>query len=133
MGNAAAMNHRTALAWGAALGLTGVALGAFGAHALQPLLSVGQNREHWETASRYQLVHAAVLVAFAAWLRGSAPPLGSCAAWAPRLWALGTILFSGSLYLLCWFGPRYLWPVTPLGGLCLIAGWALAGAAALRA
>jgi len=133
MDNAPAMNHRTVLAWGAALGATGVALGAFGAHALQPLLSVGQNREYWETASRYQLVHAAVLVGFAAWLRGSPLPPAASAAWAARLWIVGTVLFSGSLYLLCWFGPHYLWLATPLGGLCLLAGWTLAGAAALRA
>ena len=51
-------------------------------------------------------------------------------AWAVRLWAAGTVLFSGSLYALALGGPRWLGPVTPLGGAALIAGWVLAAAAA---
>jgi uncharacterized membrane protein YgdD (TMEM256/DUF423 family) len=50
-----------------------------------------------------------------------------------RLWAAGTVVFSGSLYALALGGPRWLGPVTPLGGTALIAGWVLAAAAALAA
>ena len=49
-----------------------------------------------------------------------------------RCWTAGTVLFSGSLYLLALGGPRWLGPVTPLGGLALLAGWLLLALAALR-
>jgi uncharacterized membrane protein YgdD (TMEM256/DUF423 family) len=121
------MNPRVPLAWAGALGATGVLLGAFGAHALRPTLEASGLRDVWETASRYQLVHAAALLGLAGWLRGDA---GACGRWAGRCWAAGTLLFSGSLYLLALGGPRWLGPVTPLGGGALIAGWVLAGCAA---
>ena len=127
------MNHRVALTWAGILGGTGVAVGAFGAHALRGTLEAAGMREAWETAVRYQLVHAAALLGFAGWLRASPRPEGICAAWAPRLWAAGTVLFSGSLYALALGGPRWLGPVTPLGGAALIAGWVFAAAAALAA
>jgi len=97
---------------GAGLGFLGVAAGAFGAHALQgrlapDLLSV------WETAARYQLIHAIVLV-FAGWIGARA------AGW---LFLAGIVIFSGSLYALALTGTRWLGAITPLGGLCLLAGW----------
>jgi uncharacterized membrane protein YgdD (TMEM256/DUF423 family) len=127
------MQHRTALAWAGALGATGVILGAFGAHALRGALEAAGTRDAWETASRYQLLHAAALLGFAGWSRASPGKPGACAAWAPRLWVAGTLLFSGSLYALALGAPRWLGPVTPLGGAALIAGWALAAGAALAA
>lgn len=127
------MNHRTALVWAGILGATGVAVGAFGAHALRGALEAAGTRETWETAVRYQLVHAAALLGLAGWLRSSGGPEGRCAAWAARLWIAGTALFSGSLYVLALGGPRWLGPVTPLGGAALIAGWVLAAAAAFAA
>ena len=125
------MHHRTALAWAGTLGATGVILGAFGAHALREALERAGTREVWDTASKYQLLHAAALLGFAGWIRASPGSPGRSATWAVRLWALGTVLFSGSLYALALGGPRWLGPVTPLGGAALIAGWALAAAAAL--
>ena len=127
------MHHRAALAWAGILGATGVAVGAFGAHALRGTLEASGMREAWETGVRYQLVHAAALLGFAGWLRSSARPQGRCADWAVRLWVIGTALFSGSLYALALGGPRWLGPVTPLGGAALISGWVLAAAAALAA
>jgi uncharacterized membrane protein YgdD (TMEM256/DUF423 family) len=124
------MNHRAALAWAGAIGASGVALGAFGAHLLRPRLEAAGTLDAWETAVRYQLVHAVALVGFAGWLRPPGAPAGACARWTVRLWAAGTALFSGSLYGLALGGPRWLWPVTPLGGVCLIAGWVLAACAA---
>lgn len=128
-----AMNHRSALLWAAVLGGTGVILGAFGAHALRETLEQGGHRETWDTASKYQLLHAAALLGFAGWLRSSPTPPSGAARWAPTLWIAGTLLFSGSLYALSLGGPRWLGPVTPLGGAALIAGWAAAALSARRA
>ena len=125
------MHHRTALAWAGVLGASGVVLGAFGAHALKGALDAAGTRDAWETASRYQLLHAAALLGFAGWVRSAQGPGGRCAGWAVRLWVAGTLLFSGSLYALALGAPRWLGPVTPLGGAALIAGWALAAGAAL--
>lgn len=127
------MHQRTALAWAGVLGATGVVAGAFGAHALRATLDAAGTREVWETAVRFQLVHAAALLAIAGWLRASPKPEARSAVWAIRCWIAGTVLFSGSLYGLALGGPRWLGPVTPLGGLALIAGWVLAGCAALSA
>jgi uncharacterized membrane protein YgdD (TMEM256/DUF423 family) len=125
------MHHRTALAWAGVLGATGVVMGAFGAHALKGALEAAGTRDAWDAAARYQLVHAAALLGLAGWIRARQGPAGACAAWAVRLWVAGTLLFSGSLYLLALGAPRWLGPVTPLGGAALIAGWALAAGAAL--
>ena len=127
------MHQRTPLAWAGFLGATGVALGAFGAHALRGLLEAGGTLEVWETAVRYQLLHAAALLGLAAWQRATAKPSGGPSRWAARLWVAGSLLFCGSLYLLALGGPRWLGPVTPLGGAALIAGWLAAALAAFEA
>lgn len=106
---------------GALSAFIAVAAGAFGAHALRAklgpdLLAV------FETAARYQMYHALALIAVAwSMSRWSAPQLRP-AGW---LFVAGTILFSGSLYLLALTGVRGLGAVTPLGGLCFLAGWLL--------
>lgn len=127
------MHHRTALGWAGILGATGVATGAVGAHALRAALAAAGTRDAWDTAVHFQLVHAAALLGFAGWLRASPGPGGPRAAWAVRLWVAGTALFSGSVYILALGGPRWLGPVTPLGGAALIAGWVFAAAAAFAA
>ena len=115
------------------LGLTGVALGALGAHALKVTLLERGMTQAWETAARYHLFHAVAALGVAAWQRAAAGT-GSAGLmlWAARLWCAGTLLFSGSLYWLALGGPRWLGPVTPLGGLALMAGWVLVGVAAFR-
>lgn len=99
---------------GAVLGALAVVLGAFGAHALE-----GRVDEHlravWDTGARYHLVHAVALVALGAHRDPPAP-----SAW---LWVAGISLFSGSLYLMTLTGARWLGAITPLGGVCFIAGW----------
>ena len=125
------MNHRSALVAAGVFGATGVAVGAFGAHALRAVLAERGMTNAWETAVRYHLLHAVTLLAIAVWMGQSAPGSTRVIAWAARSWILGIVLFSGSLYGLALGGPRWLGPITPLGGVCLMAGWILLIAAAL--
>jgi uncharacterized membrane protein YgdD (TMEM256/DUF423 family) len=99
-----------------------VALGAFGAHALKASLPP-ELLITWETGVRYQM-YAAFGILFGSMQRGSKTPL-----W---LLALGSLLFSGSLYALCLSGIRWLGAITPLGGLAMIAGFLLLGREALK-
>ena len=107
------------------VGLTGVGLGAFGAHALAARLGPGVTT--WETGVQYHLVHAVALLGVA--LLAPGRPLLRAAGW---LLGGGVLLFSGSLYLLALDGPRWLGPVTPLGGLSFLVAWGLVIVAALR-
>ncbi len=100
---------------GAVSGFCGVALGAFGAHALRERLSP-ELLAVFETAVRYQMFHALALLGVAL-----LAPRASVAGW---LFVAGTVLFSGSLYGLALSGSRWLGAVTPVGGLCFLAGWA---------
>src|SRR6266542_4342948 len=83
----------------------------------------------FETGARYELYHALGLVA-AAWASSRFP--GAAPAWAGWLFAVGTVLFSGSLYALALTGVRALGAVTPFGGVAFIAGWIALALAALR-
>lgn len=99
----------------------GVALGAFGAHALRDKLTAYQ-MEIYKTGVLYHFIHALGLFVVA-WLSAQAqnPKIalaGSC-------FTIGIILFSGSLYLLALTGHKWLGAVTPLGGLSFLMGWAL--------
>ena len=95
----------------------GVALGAFGAHALKPVwLERPPGLEIWKTAVLYHLVHAVAMLIVS--MQG---PRANRLAWV--LMATGTLCFSGSLYLLSTAGWKALGPVTPVGGLFLLAGW----------
>lgn len=113
------MDRAFALA-GAVSAFIAVAAGAFGAHALRTrlprdLLAV------FETGARYQMYHALALLAVA-WAATRWPGVPVRAAgW---LFIGGTLLFSGSLYLLALTGANWLGAITPLGGLLLLAGWA---------
>jgi uncharacterized membrane protein YgdD (TMEM256/DUF423 family) len=102
-------------------GLTAVGFGAFGAHALKATLAAHGTRDLWETAVIYHLVHAVALFGAALWMERSPT---RAALWAARCWAVGILYFSGSLYGLALGGPaQLLGPITPLGGLFLLAGW----------
>ncbi len=106
------------------LGLSGVALGAFGAHALGAQLTASGQLENWRTAVSYQLIHTIAILAVALWLdNGSAAGKPRLLKTAVICWVVGIILFSGSLYAFALGGPRWLWPLTPLGGLAFLAGW----------
>jgi len=104
------------LAAAGVFGTVGVVAGAFGAHALRESLEVSGKVDVWQTAVLYNLLHA---VACMAVISGGAPRMRS-AVW---LWLIGIGLFSGSLYFLALGGPKWLGPVTPLGGAFLVAGW----------
>ncbi len=122
--------YRRTVAAGAILGGISVAAGAFGAHALKPVLEASGQAANWDTASRYALVHALAVVAVglaAAVWRDAAPRLG-LAAWA---FGLGTLIFSGCLFALALGGPRVLGAVVPIGGALLIAGWGVLAVAVL--
>jgi uncharacterized membrane protein YgdD (TMEM256/DUF423 family) len=100
-------------------GFLGVALGAFGAHALKTHLSPDLLAA-FDTGVRYQMYHVFALVA-AAW--GWARWPGRVFTIAGALFLAGIVIFSGSLYLLAFTGARWLGAVTPLGGLAFLAGW----------
>ena len=127
---------QTFLVLGAIFGFIGVALGAFGSHALRSKLT-SERVAMFETGVRYQMWHALalfVVVIVEAWIpsggsssftlvgdRGGAPFLFA-AGW---LFAGGIVLFSGSLYALAVTHNRAWGRVTPFGGTCLLLGWAM--------
>lgn len=112
---------------GAVLGLLGVALGAFGAHALRASLTASGRLDTFETAVKYQFYHALTLVLVGVLLQvfGSDPAVVKLLNWSGRALLIGVLIFSGSLYVLCLTGFTWLGAITPLGGVALIAGWAL--------
>jgi len=93
-----------------------VALGAFGAHAFRSTLEGRGMVDVWNKAVLYQFIHAIALLVLA--LYGTINR-GAC-----LLLLAGIVLFSGSLYLLALTNLRWLGPITPIGGLCFLAGWA---------
>jgi len=109
------------LAAGALFGASGVVMGAFGAHALASRFSES-NQATWDTAVTYQLTHALALLVVGLLARdsGASSTALSVAGWG---FIVGVALFSGSLYLLAVDGPRFLGPVTPVGGVAFIVGW----------
>ena len=118
----------TIIAIAAALGLLAVIAGAAGTHALRDALDAGALRT-FETAARFQMYHALALLGVGIlsmrwqtrWLAVST-----------ALFTLGTILFSGSLYILALSGIGIFGAIAPIGGISLMAGWASLIAAALR-
>ncbi len=117
----------------AIIGFSGVGLGAFGAHALKATLTERGSLDVWHTATQYHLVHAVAMLAtvIAAGTREDEQDRRS---WIRCAWAflVGVLLFSGSLYVLALGGPRWLGPVTPLGGAALLVGWFLVAFAGRR-
>ncbi|WP_218081003.1 DUF423 domain-containing protein [Anthocerotibacter panamensis] len=113
--------NRTFFSFGSAFALMAVAAGAFGAHLLANQLS-STSLEIFQTAARYQMYHALVLLGVA-WLCGQR--MGRWIDAAGWCFVAGTILFSGSLYALSLGGVKVLGVITPLGGVGFMAGWAL--------
>jgi len=116
------MNQQTSLFWGAVMGGAAVAIGAFGAHALKPVLVAAGREDIFELAVRYQFYHALALL-IAGLLAKHIPSrqlnLSSF------FFLIGILIFSGSLYVLCLTGVTWLGAVTPFGGISFLAGWVL--------
>ncbi|MCI8208511.1 hypothetical protein AUC61_03090 [Pseudomonas sp. S25] len=119
---------RSFLMLAAFFGFTGVALGAFAAHGLKNRLSP-EYLAIFHTGVLYQLIHALAILGVAV-LAAQLP--GRLMTWAGFSFALGIVLFSGSLYLLTLTGISKLGIITPFGGLAFLVGWALLGLTAWR-
>lgn len=101
-------------------GFIGVGLGAFGAHALNAVLTANDRLATFQTGVQYHLIHAVVLLGVAL-LAGQQQSLYlNIAGWA---FTLGIVLFSGSLYVLSLANIRIMGAVAPLGGLAFLVGW----------
>jgi uncharacterized membrane protein YgdD (TMEM256/DUF423 family) len=113
--------ERRVFAAGSILAALGVGLGAFGAHGLKSVVTA-ERLAVFETGVRYQMYHGLGLLALA-WAISRWPERRLT----PAAWLLlfGTVIFSGSLYLLVLTGTGWFGAVTPFGGVALIAGWAL--------
>jgi len=119
---------RTFLMLAAFFGFTGVALGAFAAHGLKNRLSA-EYLAIFHTGVLYQLIHALAILGVAVLAAQLPGRLMTMAGWA---FALGIVLFSGSLYVLTLTGISKLGIITPFGGLAFLVGWALLGLTAWR-
>lgn len=126
--------NKTYLITAAILGAISVMFGAFGAHGLKTRMNADAF-EIFETAVKYQFYHVFALLAVAV-ISQYMP--GNLLNWSGKLFIAGIILFCGSLYLLSYFKMignaqmNWLGAVTPVGGLCFIAGWILMAVAAIK-
>ena len=100
------------------VGFLGVALGAFGAHALKARLPP-EMLAVWQTGVHYHLLHALALLALALYAKAS----GADIRWGALCFVIGIALFSGSLYALALSGIKPLGAITPLGGIAFLLGW----------
>ena len=118
------MNPTTATRIAAVLGFLAIALGAFGAHGLEKVLTDNRTTEVWKTAVLYHLIHTVMLFVLA---QRPVVPRGPW--WS---FAVGVLIFSGTLYVLAVTNVKWLGAITPLGGLSFLLGWGWLGWAGLR-
>ncbi len=107
---------------GAGLAGLSVMLGAFGAHALKARLTE-KKLATFHTATDYLGYHALALIALGILMQVLGEEVGPKLTRSARWITAGIVLFSGSLYILTFDGPRYFGPITPLGGVCFMTGW----------
>jgi uncharacterized membrane protein YgdD (TMEM256/DUF423 family) len=124
------MMDRVFLACAAVFGFTGVAAGAFGAHALRSKVPA-ERLAAFETGARY-LLYAAFALFAVEWFRAAGPDQVA-ESWAGVCFVAGTVVFTGSLFALTLTGSHRWGALTPVGGVLLLAGWALLLVAALTA
>ncbi len=117
------------LIFAAFLGFTGVALGAFGAHGLEATLEANDRVSTFETAARYHMYHALALLILAVLTHQNSKRLLQIAGY---FLLFGTIIFSGSLYILAIMDIGFMGAIAPIGGLSLLIGWGLIGYSALK-
>jgi len=125
----AMLAQKQTLLIGSALGLLAVLLGAFGAHALKDILSAHGRVETYELAVRYHFYHSLAMLAVGLLMDKFPSSILKVSA---LLLLIGTLLFSGSLYLLSLLNVSAIAIVTPFGGLFLMAGWSTLFMAVLR-
>ncbi|HTJ52225.1 MAG TPA: DUF423 domain-containing protein [Cyclobacteriaceae bacterium] len=114
------MNQKNTLTTAAIMGVLAVSIGAFGAHALKPMLTASGRLETFELAVRYQFYHTLALLTVGILMgQFKSSKLG----YAAYFFLLGIMFFSGSLYVLCFTGLGILGAVTPIGGVLFILGW----------
>lgn len=121
--------HKFFLQFAALSGMLAVALGAFGAHAFKEKLLANGYLSTFETAVSYQFYHTLALLGIGI-LSMKYP--STLIQWSGTSMVVGILIFSGSLYLLCFSGIKWLGAITPIGGLAFIAGWLLLFIAVLR-
>lgn len=110
-------------------GFLSVALGAFGAHALKNRLD-SHYLEVWSTAVSYQMYHSLALFLVAVlMMKWPQTPLLNFSGYG---FCIGVVIFSGSLYVLCLTGTKWLGAITPIGGVAFLVGWACLAYAAWR-
>ena len=114
--------QKIALISGAIFAFLAVAIGAFGAHGLQALLSANERTDTFETAVKYHMYHALALLLTGLLLQFFPGKLLENSVW---LFIAGIIIFSGSLYLLSITNIRFLGAITPFGGLCFLIAWTM--------
>ena len=102
------------------LGALGVATGAFGAHALKPIIENNGRMHTWETGMQYFWIHVLALMIISYYT-----PVQSLLRWIVLIWIISLILFSGSLFALATGAPSVVGAITPLGGVGFIVGWLL--------
>ncbi|MCU0325037.1 MAG: DUF423 domain-containing protein [Spirosomaceae bacterium] len=107
---------------GAILGALGVALGAFGAHALKDMLTASSRLDTFETAVKYQFYHALALILVGVLSQSFTAKTMN---YSGLSMLVGTIIFSGSLYLICFTGIKAFGAIAPIGGTLMIVGWVL--------
>jgi uncharacterized membrane protein YgdD (TMEM256/DUF423 family) len=107
--------------FGSLLAFAGVAVGAFGAHALKHVLSI-EAISAYQTGVNYHMWHAIGLFCIGLRLQSHNSKQLTYAGW---LMLAGVLLFSGSLYLLAITGFRWLGMITPLGGMSFLCAWFL--------
>ena len=119
------MKQQTAIRISALVGFLGVALGAFGAHALKDTLLQNQTTAIWEKAVFYHFIHAVMLFV-----------LSTRTKWKPGPWvafSIGILVFSGSLYALAYLNLKWLGAITPIGGVSFMVGWLWLASARFKA
>ena len=126
----AMLTQKQVLLIAAALGFLGVALGAFGAHALKDILTVNRRLDTYELAVRYHFYHTFALFTVGMMMDKFS---GSGFKLSAFLFLIGIVLFSGSLYALCLLNITMIAVITPIGGVFLIAGWATLFVAVFKA
>lgn len=121
--------HKLFLIIASISGLIAVGLGAFGAHALKEKLETDGTLATFQTAVQYQFYHTLALMAIALLMMKYQSQWLNYAGYSM---AFGILIFSGSLYILCFTGMKWLGAITPIGGLLFILGWAFILMTALK-